>query len=252
MRRLRAIIRTFVFCTATAGLYSVWLCGVPFALLSTRATLSWRKVCVRTWARATAAVCGLRLEVQGAPPRGAFFLVTNHLSYMDIVALAACTDCVFIAKSEVARWPALGLLARCAGTIFVKRNSRRSLPTTLAQIERAFAQGLGVVLFAEGTSTGGAHVSPFKSSLLELAAQRRTPVHYASVSYRTPRGEAPARASVCWWGDMTFPRHLFELFQLSEFAARVSFGARPIQAADRKALAQALWSAVNAQFIPVA
>ena len=101
-------------------------------------------------------------------------------------------------------------------------------------------------------TTSGAHVSPFKSSLLELAAQRRIPVHYASVSYRTPPGAAPAQRAVCWWGEMTFPRHLFELFQLPEFAARVTFGARPIQAADRKALAQELWSAVNAQFISVA
>jgi 1-acyl-sn-glycerol-3-phosphate acyltransferase len=245
-------MRTFVFSAATAGLYAVWLSGRPFVALCAAAARRWRNLCFRTWARATAVVCGLRLEVQGEPPRGPFFLVANHLSYMDIVALAACTDCVFIAKSEVARWPALGPVARSVGTIFVNRTSRRSLPATLAAIERAFAQGLGVVLFAESTSTSGERVSPFKSSLLELAAQQRIPVYYASVSYRTPPGAAPARASVCWWGDMTFPRHLFELFQLPGFAARVRFGARPIQAADRKELAQALWSAVNAQFIPVA
>src|SRR2546423_1991423 len=248
----RAITRLIAFGGATVGLYGAWLCGVPFVALLPRAALKWRNCCFRAWARATAAIASMKLDLQGEPPRGSFFLVTNHLSYMDIVALAACTDCVFIAKSEVARWPVLGFLARSMRTIFVNRRSRRSIPATLAAIERAFAQGLGVVLFAEGTSTGGARVSPFKSSLLELAAQRRIPVHYASVSYRTPQGAPPARASVCWWGDMTFPKHLFQLFQLPEFEARLSFGARPIQADDRKELAQELWSAVNAQFIPVA
>ncbi len=252
MRYLRAIIRTFVFCAATACAYLVWLCAAAFLVLTPRAALRWRNLCFRAWARTTAAITGMRLDVEGAPPRGAFFLVANHLGYMDIVALAACTDCVFIAKSEVARWPLLGFLARRTGTIFIDRTRRRHIPATLAQIERAFARGAGVVLFAEGTSTEGARVSPFKSSLLELAAQRRTPVHYASLSYRTPQAEASARARVCWWGDMTFPRHLFELFQLSAFEARVRFGARPIQAADRKELAQALWAAVSAQFVPVA
>lgn len=251
MRYFRAIIRTVAFCSATAGLYFVWLCGVPFVLLFPSASLKWRNFCFRTWARKTASIVRMRLDLQGVPPRGAFFLVANHLSYMDIVALAACTDCVFIAKSEVARWPLLGLLARSINTIFINRRSNRNIPATLAAIERAFARGAGVVLFAEGTSTSGDRVSPFKSSLLELAARERIPVHYASVSYRTPPGEVPAQQSVCWWGDMTFPKHLFELFQLPEFAARLSFGARPIQADDRKELAQELWSAVNAQFIPV-
>jgi 1-acyl-sn-glycerol-3-phosphate acyltransferase len=252
MRYARAIMRMIAFCGATAGLYGAWLCGGLCVAPSARAARRWRNFCFRTWARTTAVIVGMNVDRQGEPPHGAFFLVANHLSYMDVVAFAACMDCVFIAKSEVARWPFIGRLARSINTIFVKRDSRRNIPTTLAAIERTFAQGAGVVLFAEGTSTNGAHVSPFKSSLFELAAQRRIPVHYASVSYRTPPSEAPAQHAICWWGDMTFPRHLFELFQLSEFAARVRFGAHPIQADDRKELAQELWAAVNAQFIPVA
>jgi 1-acyl-sn-glycerol-3-phosphate acyltransferase len=250
MRYARAITRLLAFGSATASVYFVWLCGVPFVVLAPRVALQWRNLCFRTWARATAVIVRMRLDRAGEPPRGPFFLVANHLSYMDIVALAACTDCVFIAKCEVARWPLIGLLARSMNTIFINRRARRNIPATMASIERAFARGAGVVLFAEGTSTAGERVSPFKSSLLELAAHRRIPVHYASVSYQTPVGEAPARQAVCWWGDMTFPRHLFELFQLSEFVVRVNFGAHAIQADDRKVLAQALWSAVNAQFIP--
>src|SRR2546423_13758242 len=125
-RYARAIMRLLAFCSATAGLYGAWLCGVPFVALLPRAALKWRNCCFRAWARATAAIVRMKLDLQGEPPRGAFFLVANHLSYMDIVALATCADCVFIAKSEVARWPLFGLLARSMRTIFVNRRSCRS------------------------------------------------------------------------------------------------------------------------------
>jgi 1-acyl-sn-glycerol-3-phosphate acyltransferase len=136
-------------------------------------------------------------------------------------------------------------------TIFVNRRNRRSLPRVLDAVARALDEGTGVVLFAEGTSTCGANVAPFKSSLLELATQRRASVHFASLSYRTPPDEAHASESVCWWGDMTFLRHLYELFMLPGFDVSLAFGEQPICDDDRKALARRLWSAVNAQFIPV-
>lgn len=252
MRYLRAAFRVAALCAMTATLYLVWLCGVPFVYALPGALRKWRNLIFRAWARATVAVAGMKLNLRGVPPRGAFLLVANHLSYLDIVALAASTDCVFVAKGEVARWPVIGLLARSANTVFVNRKCRRNIPSALAAIEGALAQGSGVVLFAEGTSTSGEAVSRFKPSLLETAARRRIPVHYASVSYRTPPGEAPARRAVCWWGDMTFTKHLFGLFQLSEFEVSLVFGERPIQADDRKVLAEKLWSAVSAQFIPVA
>jgi 1-acyl-sn-glycerol-3-phosphate acyltransferase len=170
---------------------------------------------------------------------------------MDVVALASRLDCVFVAKSEVAGWPFVGALCRSVNTIFVNRRNRRSLPAVLDAVGRALDGGSGVVLFAEGTSTSGANVAPFKSSLLELATQRRAPVHFASLSYRTPPNEAHASEAVCWWDDMTFLRHLYALFMLPRFDVSLTFGEQPIRDGDRKALARRLWSAVNAQFIPV-
>lgn len=250
-RHLRAAARVAALCSLTACLYLVWLGGAAVVFVSADASRKWRGLVFRAWARAIARVAGMRISSRGAPPRGAFFLVSNHLSYMDVVALAARLDCVFVAKSEVAGWPAVGRLCRSVNTIFVNRRNRRSLPAVLGAVGRALDEGTGVVLFAEGTSTRGANVAPFKSSLLELAAQRRAPVHFASLSYRTPPNEAPAREAVCWWGDMTFLRHLYALFMLPRFDVSLAFGEQPVRDGDRKALARRLWSAVNAHFIPV-
>jgi 1-acyl-sn-glycerol-3-phosphate acyltransferase len=250
-KHLRATSRVVALCAATASLYFLWLAVAPFALFSSNASRNWRGFIFRAWARAVSRIAGMRANVRGVPPRGAFLLVSNHLSYMDVVALASRLSCVFVAKSEVARWPVIGLMCRSMNTIFVNRQNRRSIPVVLNSVERSLAEGSGVVLFAEGTSTSGANVAPFRSSLLELAARKQTPVHFASLSYRTPPGEVPARESVCWWGDRTFPGHLYGLFMLPSFEVSMTFGEQPIRRDDRKVLARELWSAVKAEFIPV-
>lgn len=250
-RRMRAAARLFGLCALTATLYAVWLGGAAMLCLSKRGRARWRGLVFRAWARGAVVLIGMRRGVSGVAPRPPFLLVVNHLGYADVVALAASCECVFVAKKEVAAWPVVGRLCRSMRTIFIDRRSRRDIPRALSLVEAALDEGAGVVLFAEGTSTRGADVLPFKSPLLEAAARRGLPVHYASLSYRTSHGEVGAERSVCWWGDMTFPRHFFELLKLKGFRADLAFGDKAIQEGDRKALAGKLWAAVSARFVPV-
>jgi 1-acyl-sn-glycerol-3-phosphate acyltransferase len=238
-------------CAVTAFFYLLWACITPLLLVSAKGCYAWRNVNFRTWARLTNAVLGVRVERKGTPPRAPFFLVSNHLSYMDIIAFAAHLDCVFIAKSEVANWPVLGLLCRSMGTIFVDRGSRMDVLRVNRLIERALRSGKGVLLFPEGTSTPGAEVLPFHSALLEPAIQHGCPVSFATVSYRTPVGQPPAHLSVCWWGEMPFLGHFYRLLQLKSVAATLGFGSHSIRADDRKVLARELWQAVSEELIPV-
>ena len=251
LRTTRAAARLFALCLLTAALYAVWFMGTALLCVSKRARACWRGLLFRLWGHAAAAVLGMRLDARGVAPRPPFLLVVNHLGYADVVALAASCECVFVAKKEVAAWPIVGRLCRSMRTIFIDRRSRRDIPRALSLIESALDEGAGVVLFAEGTSTRGAGVLPFKSPLLEAAARRGLPVHYASLGYRTPPGEAPADSSVCWWGDMTFPTHFFGLLKLKSFRADLVFGEEAIVEGDRKALAGRLWAAVSARFVPV-
>lgn len=251
VRTLRACTRLAALSVTTATLYAVWAAGAALLCVTKRGRVRWRGLVFRAWSRAATVLVGMRLGVSGDAPRPPFLLVANHLGYVDIVALAASCECVFVAKKEVATWPVVGGLCRRMGTVFIDRHSRRDIPRALTLIETALDEGVGVVLFAEGTSTRGAGVLPFKSPLLEAASRRGLPVHYASLSYRTPRGESPAETSVCWWGEMTFPAHFFELLKLSSFEAALDFGEEPIRVGDRKTLAARLRAAVSARFVPV-
>ncbi|HXG43236.1 MAG TPA: lysophospholipid acyltransferase family protein [Gemmatimonadales bacterium] len=206
---------------------------------------------LQAWSRGVCRLLGIRVRVTGVVPRPPFFLVSNHLSYLDIVVFAAQTPCRFVAKREVGAWPGVGMLARIMETIFIDRTVRRDALRALAQVDRAIRDGDGIVLFAEATSTAGRSVLPFRPALLEWAARTGQPVHYASVSYRTPDGCPPAHLAVCWWGEMTFGRHLVGLARLPRIDASLHFGPAPIAERDRKQLAGRLHDAVRAQFVPV-
>ena len=248
---LRAVARIVALCVATAFIYLFWASMTPLLLVWPQACYCWRNLNFRTWAKLTNTLLRIRVEPRGAPPRGPFFLVSNHLSYIDIVAFASRLDCVFVAKSEVANWPILGLLCRSMGTIFVDRNSRMDVLRVNRLIEAALSSGKGVLLFPEGTSTPGAEVLSFHSALLDPAVQHACPVSFATVSYRTPVGQPPAHLSVCWWGEMSFLPHFYRLLQLESVHATLVFGSHSIRADDRKLLARKLWQAVNEEFIPV-
>ena len=136
-------------------------------------------------------------------------------------------------------------------TLFIDREIKRDIPRAMRRIREVLDSGRGVVVFPEGSSTRGDSVLRFRPSLLEAAASADVPVSYAALSYRTPKGSAPAHLSVCWWGDMPFGSHLLELLGLPRIRARLSFGEEPIQERDRKDLARRLQYAVEERFQPV-
>ncbi len=250
MPALRTIRKALAFCLATSGFYLLWLLITPFVSFLAQPKRNWRNFIFRNWAKTIVKVLGINVRTNAIVPATPFFLVSNHLSYIDIVVLASQIDCVFIAKREVTSWPVFGLLSRSMNTIFIDRARSNDIPRVNALIAETLQSGQSIVVFPEGTSTAGATVLPFKASLLEPAAQGNFPLVYASLSYRTPTDEPPAHLSVCWWGEMTLSPHLFGVFQLSRIEATLQFGAETLQGTDRKELARRLHDAVTTIFTP--
>jgi 1-acyl-sn-glycerol-3-phosphate acyltransferase len=171
-------------------------------------------------------------------------LVCNHLSYIDIPVIASQAPCVFVAKSEVRGWPVFGWFARLAGTVFVQRTKRTDAGRAMGEIKAALAAGHLVVLFPEGTSSGGETVLPFKSALLEPAAQSGRAVMAAHIHYELADGEGDASEEVCYWKDMTLLPHMINLLGKRSIRARVRFTSGPAGNPDRKELARQLHAEV--------
>lgn len=174
------------------------------------------------------------------PARG--LLVSNHLSYLDILLLGATAPATFVAKREVRSWPVFGWFARLAGTVFVRRERRGDAARATAEIKETLDKGGLVVLFPEGTSSDGETVLPFKSALLEPAAQKNQPLSVGFIRYSLEDGSVADE--VCYWRDMTLVPHLINLLGKRGISAHVSFTQIQEGCGDRKELARQLHSEV--------
>ncbi len=250
MKHLRAILRFVGLASWTLCVFAVFF-ALRFILMAWQsAVVKLKVVTFRVWAKGTAVICGMRISREGTPPKPPFVLVSNHLSYMDIVLLATQLEAFFISKAEVAHWPGIGFLARQLSTIFVDREDRGDLHRVLDLIEDALHSGVGVVFFPEGTSSDGSDVMHFKSSLFDVPLRLGYPVYAAAIRYEAREGWMPASQSICWWGDMTFPDHLYRMLGMPSFYAHVVFGEGVAHRQTRREFADALHLAVKKGFAP--
>ena len=250
VRTFRALYRLFYFLTVTLVLTMLWVIRIPF--LRARSRVHWRSTMVRLWARIILRAIGASIHVRGEPPHPPYLMVSNHLGYLDVIVYQSQLPCVFVAKSEVAYWPLLGWLARAIGTVFINRRRKKDVVRVNSEIDKALDRGEGVIIFPEGTSGNGEKVLPFKTAILGAVEETDIQVHYATISYRTPPGESPATEVLCWWGDMTFVDHFFNMLKLPSFEATVVFGEEAVEASNRKEMARLLNEKVSENFVPVA
>ena len=142
-----------------------------------------------------AAIAGLRITCSGHPARGAL-LISNHVSWLDIPALARTAGSAFVAHDGLTAFPALTFLCRLNETVFVARHDRGSIARQVDDVRNAIDHGGTLTLFAEGTTSDGVSLLPFKSSLLSAVEGFRASVPIQPVLLQY--AEAPEMA---WVGD---------------------------------------------------
>jgi len=185
---------------------------------------------VQLWHRKALHLFGLERVLVGEIPAGPCLIVSNHLSWIDILMIGSIMNVRFLSKAEVASWPLVGRLATGAGTLYVHRGDRRSAEQALDDIAQALAAGDRVVVFPEGTSTRGPMPIKFRSRLIEAARRVGVPVVPMALSYHGPGKEFASYA-----GDDEFVSHMSRLSRAPFIRGRVAVG-RPI-ACDEPAAA---------------
>jgi 1-acyl-sn-glycerol-3-phosphate acyltransferase len=222
---------------AVALALALLLCIVRYWLVRVRGplTLERRALWLQSACSGVLGSMGVRYSVLGQlPARG--LVVSNHLSYLDIVILSAAMPCCFVSKREIKRWPFFGKAARAGGTIFLDRSSMASANAVAREIGERLAHNVPVLLFPEGTSTDGSQVQRFHARLIHPATVIGAPITSAAIRY-FPGDNIPER-EFCWFGDDAFLAHLFKLLGLPGFSAQVRFGPPRVYADRRKAAEQ--------------
>jgi len=115
--------------------------------------------------RVSATALGIRVTARGKPLRKDVFFVSNHLSWHDIPILAGLTGTTFVAQHGVRKWPVIGWLAKLNRTVFVVRTEKHNIANQVSELRAAIAKNPSVTLFAEGTTSDGQQLLPFKQSL---------------------------------------------------------------------------------------
>jgi len=220
----RGFIRLLLYILWTLPLMPLQFLAV---LLRIRPLYRWLPV---VYHRVVCFILGVRTEIYGRPSRVTPTLfVGNHVSYLDIVVLSSILPVSFVAKSEVAGWPVFGWLAKLQRTIFIDRRQRGARDGRDG-MQRRLDVGDDLVLFAEGTSSDGTRVLPFRSALLGATQIRhgRDPVPVQPITITYARLDGIPVGRLCrpffsWFGDMELAPHLWNMMALGEVAAVVVF-----------------------------
>ncbi len=232
---LRVLYRLFVFCLLVAlclvdFVVFIWLAG---RARSAHARSQW----LQRWSRRHLRNLNADIKRHGTPPTQGL-LVSNHLSYLDILVLAEAQPMVFLSKAEVRNWPLIGWLTRCAGTLFIQREQRSDVARVNEQLTTVVEQGIVLAIFPEGTSTDGNTLLPFRSPLLAPATEKKWPITPTWIGYSLADGSV--EDEVCYWRDMTFGPHALNLLSKRSLKVQVAYAPSIEPDSDRKQLARQL------------
>jgi len=218
-----------------------WLCSIVLA--GHRRNHAARAALLHRWARFICRLVGCEVTTHGTPPANGL-CISNHLSYLDIAAYGAAAPMLFVSKHDVLHWPLFGQWAAMCGTVFVKRERKGHVADVGTQMAHVLAARVPLVLFPEGTSSGGETVLPFKSSLFQPAVEHGWSVTPMRIRYELAHGSVARK--IAYWGDMTLLPHLLRLFSNRALRASVTFGTPLAPGADRKELCRRAHAAVLA------
>jgi 1-acyl-sn-glycerol-3-phosphate acyltransferase len=164
------------------------------------------------------------------PQHGA--VISNHLSYLDIVVFAALHPCVFVSKAEVRGWPVVGWMTTMSGTVYVARGHGGSAMRARKEMLAAVEAGLPVVFFPEGTTSNGNQLLKFHSGLLGQVIDAGSSVTAAHLHYSLVKkngARVTVEDDVCYWGDRNMLVHIFKFLGLRGVRAEIRFAPEPIR-----------------------
>lgn len=236
---IRALRAARVAVHVLAGLATTTLV-FPFSRGDTKRAL------MRRWCRRLLGLLNVEARLVGRLDGhpGNVLIVANHVSWLDIIVLAAHRPARFVAKSEVARWPVAGGLVRGAGTLFVSREHRHDIKRVNHRASQVLADGEAVAVFPEGTTTDGTTVLRFHASLLQPIVDSQGHVQPVAIRYCDAAGAhttAPA-----YVGDETFVASFWRVCGERRLVVELTVPpALPAQRAHRRELARSAEAAIR-------
>ena len=201
---------------------------------------------VLAWSKTTLDVLGVEVKVFGDMAHtGPLLLVSNHISWLDILLFLSLRPVRFVSKAEVESWPIVGHYAHACRTLFIQRTIKRDALKLVQVMSEALSMGDMVAIFPEGTTTTGVEVLPFHANLFESVMASHAAIQAAGVLYVSSANHLPI-TTPSFTGSDTLVGSIWRILGLKGFEAWVQWGAvEESQGSDRRALAKKSWSQVQ-------
>lgn len=160
-------------------------------------------------------ILGIRVKLSQTITRDTSYLIlSNHLSYIDILIISAMNPALFITSKEIEKDLFLGTLSKLGGSFFIERRIPSEMPAEISRIGSVLRKGFQVVLFPEGTTSNGEKLLPFKKSLLACAVESETPILPLCLKYKSINRDDLSQENrdlLFWYGNMDFFPHFWKL-----------------------------------------
>ncbi|PWN07548.1 lysophospholipid acyltransferase family protein [Rhodohalobacter mucosus] len=251
MTQLRAIFKLCMLFLYTVAAYSVYFIWYLFLKLFRKPVEPWRNILLKYWSRGICAILNMKMRVEGKAPQAPFVVVSNHVSYLDVVPLYGVLDCTFIAKKEIRSWPLIGFMAKTLGVIFIDRARRSDVNRVNREQMENLNEHQGILIFPEGTTSDGSRILRLRSPLLQTAIDTGLPVHVVTLYYETADSDIAATDSICWHGDISLGRHALRMAKTTRIDCVITINDEPVEGLDRKVLVENLQKKMRGQFKPM-
>ena len=160
---------------------------IPLCLFIFVSSKSQQDKVIQFWCRRLLSIFKIEVELIGVREnlfnQKKYLMVSNHVSWLDIIVIQSIKPSIFVAKSDAASWPLFGWVAQMTGTIFIRRDKVSDIKKALKKMKRRLIKR-SVCIFPEGTSTNGRYVLPFKSNLFQSSIDSNKSILPISISYR--------------------------------------------------------------------
>jgi lyso-ornithine lipid O-acyltransferase len=177
-----------------------------------------REILKLAWLKWFAIILNLQITQEGELPSKANLLVSNHISWVDIIVLGQFAPAHFVAKSDILTWPIIGYLAKQGGTVFVRRGDKQQARAIAEEMVWLLKQSSTVIAFPEGTTTLGDDVLPFHASLFQAALLTKAVVQPVAIRYLSETAHVAP-----FVGEDEFVPHLLKMLAMDKIEVSVTF-----------------------------
>jgi len=214
--------------------YSVW--DRQDAATRERRTIAWSMRLLN--------LLGLTVQCQGKPHAGARLVISNHISWLDIIVINSVMPSRFVSKAEVGQWPVIGRLVTAAGTLYLVRERRRDAMRVLGLMAQALRDGQSVAVFPEGTTGAGHELMHFHANLVQSAIDAPAPIQPVVLSYRD--AHHAVSPSAAYIGDTGLLSSMWMVASAKDLTVSVQIlPAETVAHADRRMLTERLHSEMS-------